>query len=319
VTLEVFSTHLAPSAQRPRVFREEMQERFSVGLSIEATAGKPLSAEVSAYCGRSLKFAALRFSAHKTSGAPLAKDTPVRLMVTLQDEGTSFIRQDGRHCELKPGQFCVIDPVRSFHIETDSIRIRTVYLDRARFISAFPEIESLTARPIDGQYGPGAIFRSMLDEMFRIASTLDDDTADSIADALPFVLATALQTIKSDSVPTASRLKMFHKQRIKRYARGSLRDPRLTARVIAGSVGLSSRYICELFSDETLSLMKWVWAERLGHCRRDLQDPALAQRAIGEIAYSWGFSDLAHFSRAFRARFSVSPREFRKTGIRTGS
>jgi AraC family transcriptional activator of tynA and feaB len=312
VALEVFSTHRAPASQRPKLFRQQMQDRFSVGLAIEATPGKPLSTEVSAYCGRSLQFASLRCSAHTASEAPLTTDKPTRLMVTLQDEGTAFIRQDGRECELPPGQFCVIDPARAFRIETNQIRIRSVYIDRGHFTSAFTQ--ELTARPVDGASGPGAIFRSMLDEMFRMASTLDEDTADSIADALPFVLATALHSLRGGTLPTASRLKSFHKQRIKRYARGSLRDPRLTTRLIAGSVNLSPRYVCELFSDEALSLMKWVWSERLSHCRRDLQDPALLHRTIGEIAYSWGFSDVAHFSRTFRSKYEVSPREFRKTG-----
>ena len=35
------------------------------------------------------------------------------------------------------------------------------------------------------------------------------------------------------------------------------------------------------------------------------------RRTIGEIALSWGFSDLTHFSRAFAQAYRVAPREFR--------
>ena len=39
--------------------------------------------------------------------------------------------------------------------------------------------------------------------------------------------------------------------------------------------------------------------------------PLNVSRSIGAIAYGWGFNDSAHFSRAFRARFDLSPREWR--------
>jgi AraC family transcriptional activator of tynA and feaB len=33
---------------------------------------------------------------------------------------------------------------------------------------------------------------------------------------------------------------------------------------------------------------------------------------IGEIAFSWGFSDHSHFTRRFRAAFGMSPGECRR-------
>jgi AraC-like DNA-binding protein len=85
----------------------------------------------------------------------------------------------------------------------------------------------------------------------------------------------------------------------------------LSADEIATGVHLSPRYVFELFSDEEMSLMKWVWSERLARCSRDLADGALRGRSISEIAYSWGFCDLSHFSRSFKQKYRLSPREFR--------
>src|SRR5262249_28167016 len=39
---------------------------------------------------------------------------------------------------------------------------------------------------------------------------------------------------------------------------------------------------------------------------------AEAHRSISEIAYRYGFCDSAHFSRTFRHRFGLPPREFRQ-------
>jgi AraC-like DNA-binding protein len=312
-SLETVSTHQAPIEQRSAFFHQQMRDRFSIGLSVQSERDKPLSAEVAAYCGRRLQFAALTISEHETFSAPIKDGRPQRLMVTMQDEGTAAIRQDGRGCELLPGQYCVVDPARPFHIETGRIRVRSVYLDRAHFIECLPQIEAVTARSIEGKTGPGAIFRAMFDEMFRLAPNLDENTADALADSMPMVLAKSLHSLNRDLLPKRrdTKLRLFHKQRIRRYARASLRDPRLDAEAIAEGVNLSLRYIFELFSDESLSLMKWVWAERLAGCKYDLESPALLGRSIGEIAYAWGFVDIAHFSHAFKQKYAVSPRAYR--------
>ena len=56
----------------------------------------------------------------------------------------------------------------------------------------------------------------------------------------------------------------------------------------------------------------YIWAQRLDAARRALCDPACAARTVSEIAFSLGFNDAAHFSRAFRARFGCSPRDVRR-------
>ena len=66
-----------------------------------------------------------------------------------------------------------------------------------------------------------------------------------------------------------------------------------------------------LFESETQSIARWIWSVRLERCHRDLADPALAGRSVTDIAFAWGFNDLAHFSRSFRARYGESPRTFR--------
>jgi AraC-like DNA-binding protein len=65
------------------------------------------------------------------------------------------------------------------------------------------------------------------------------------------------------------------------------------------------------WSGEACSISEWIWAQRLDAARRDLCDPSLRARSVSAIAFSWGFNDAAHFSRAFRARFGCSARELR--------
>ena len=48
-------------------------------------------------------------------------------------------------------------------------------------------------------------------------------------------------------------------------------------------------------------------------CVRDLQMQGVHARPITDVALSWGFGNLSHFSRVFREHTGVSPTEFRHT------
>ncbi|HEY0232202.1 MAG TPA: helix-turn-helix domain-containing protein, partial [Dokdonella sp.] len=49
----------------------------------------------------------------------------------------------------------------------------------------------------------------------------------------------------------------------------------------------------------------------------DLLDPLRQRDSIFEIAWRWGFSDPAHFSRAFKTLFGCSPRACREAQQRS--
>ena len=55
----------------------------------------------------------------------------------------------------------------------------------------------------------------------------------------------------------------------------------------------------------------WIRRRRLECCRRDLSDPAQAERPVAAIAARWGFASPGDFSRAFRAVHGLPPAEYR--------
>ena len=61
--------------------------------------------------------------------------------------------------------------------------------------------------------------------------------------------------------------------------------------------------------------MRWVWTERLKKIAKELGNPALSHLSVSSIAFDWGFSDAAHFSRAFKAAFGMTPRNFREHSL----
>lgn len=92
-----------------------------------------------------------------------------------------------------------------------------------------------------------------------------------------------------------------------------LRDPELNLNDIAAECRISLRYLHWLFEADACTPWRYVVGNRLEGCRRDLVNPAFGHRSITDIAFSWGFSNVAHFGRKCRAEFGMTPSELRAT------
>ena len=99
---------------------------------------------------------------------------------------------------------------------------------------------------------------------------------------------------------------------LKLYALGRLGDPDLNPQRVAQANYVSVRQVHRLFAGGGLSFGAWIREERLRRCRNYLADPLIAQLTISEIAGQWGYRSAAHFTRAFAARFGMTPRAFRQ-------
>jgi AraC-like DNA-binding protein len=100
--------------------------------------------------------------------------------------------------------------------------------------------------------------------------------------------------------------------RVKAYIERHLADPELSVNSIAASCAMSVRTIHRAFeSDPAGSVSDYIWARRLRHCAASLRDPIQVHRSITDVCFSWGFNSTSHFSRLFKERFGVSPREYR--------
>jgi AraC family transcriptional regulator, positive regulator of tynA and feaB len=306
------STLGAPERERLGRFERELGANFSIDLAFHHAGGRPTDAEFVGYRGRRLEFGSLRFSPHSTVPVGAARRRS-RLLISLHKGGELLVSQGGRERRVGPGDVYFIDPASPFRIETDAIRANLLFLPPEALRALVPQFDALTATPFKAHEGPGALFAAMFDELFAVAPKLTEDTADRIADALPHVFAAALGALEGERGAPLPAHKLLHKQKIRRFALEHLGESGLDANKIAEGVSLSPRYVHRLFDDEPVTLMKWVWGERLDRAHAELESPALRSRSIGEIAYGLGFRNVAHFSRAFRERFGRSPRELRRS------
>ena len=79
---------------------------------------------------------------------------------------------------------------------------------------------------------------------------------------------------------------------------------------MADACGISKRYLHELFGDTNQTVSQFIREERL-IAARDMIAGAV-RLSMAEIAYRFGFSDQAQFSRLFRAKFGMTPSDWRR-------
>ncbi|GIJ06978.1 AraC family transcriptional regulator [Micromonospora andamanensis] len=128
-------------------------------------------------------------------------------------------------------------------------------------------------------------------------------------DLLGALLAHYLDT--SNMLPPESRDRVLL-ARVHAHIERHLGDPGLSPPSIAEAHHMSVRSLHRLFNRERTTVAAWIRDRRLERCRRDLASSLAAHRPINMIAARWGFTNAAHFSRAFRSVYDMSPHEYRR-------
>lgn len=230
------------------------------------------------------------------------------VLFALQLEGHGFIEQDGRQARLNAGDFGCYLTDRSYRLAFDSpFRQVILRLPRQRLADQMPSLNQVTARAFDGKVRAGILATGFIRQMVENGGQLSDDDLGNMETVTAQMLATAMQQQRDGPSDV-------HGQRldqVKRILTDNLRDPDLDLTEVASGLGMSPRTMQRLFQTEGLSPSQWVAAQRLRNVAITLRDPAQKRRSVTDIALSWGFGDLSHFSRAFRRQFGTSARNWR--------
>lgn len=172
----------------------------------------------------------------------------------------------------------------------------------------------------DAPFGPRVSRLRTATGSGRILSGLLRATANALADLtvdhlrpveLVLIEFLALWRGEEDGQENAGRTPL---QRLHQTVEALMPDPDLSLRRVADEEGVTPRHVQKLLrsSDETFS--SYLRTRRLERCLADLTSPQHAALSIPDIYGRWGFRGSIQFSRAFRKRFGVSPRQVRRRG-----
>lgn len=305
---KVWSTAELPSKERLSYWVDAICDTF-VHLDCTPRSDAPFFGEI-----RDAPLGALRIGT-VTSAAQTVFRSPRQIarapadicFLAIHESGRCFVTQDGREAELGPGDLAFFDSTRPHELTFDgSFRQHVLHMPRPAVMQCLGRSEPFTAIRIDGGTGLGSLLAPLLRDLPGSLPLIPAALHQRIAENLLSLITTALVSIDNRTPISAAQTLA----RVKLWIETHLAET-LSAERIAGACKISVRHLNRLFAGEETSLMAHVWERRLMRCHRDLTNPLMRRRSIGEIAFAAGFLDLSHFSRVYRMRFGCTPREAR--------
>jgi len=290
--------------------------RTYIPLDCEARTSKgPFQGRIDYGEVGSIRLTQVRASAQKVrrTRAGIARGTEDKLLFSLQKSGRCNIVQDGRVAALMPGDLALYDTTRPYDLNFDGdFSQYVVSLPGEALRSQLVAPERLTARRIAGDSGIGRAVLAAIQSVMIEAPDLAEGAARPMEDALRGLLIAGVLSLPDARAVPGQTAASARRALIKAYALEHLNDPEFGVGSIAAAHGVDVSTIHRAFDGESETIGRWIWGQRLEYAHRDLRDATQRHRTLTDIAFSWGFNDMAHFSRAFKARFGQSPRDARK-------
>ncbi|MDH4554310.1 transcriptional regulator FeaR [Pseudomonas sp. BN417] len=236
----------------------------------------------------------------------------------VQRSGRAQLRQGGESIELAPGDMALMDSARACEIVPHGlIEHASFHLSREEVCRHMPE-----SRPKFGKLSQhcasGRVLRTLVEQI--CGGELDDcaglEEGDALQEALIALLA---PTLRQQQGHPGSESDGSHIAGLRSMARQlidqSLSEPGLTPLSLAKQLNISVRQLYRLFEEQGDSVCRFIQRSRLKRSAADLSNPRLRNESITDIAFRWGFTDSAHFSRTFKKHFEQSPREYRASAF----
>lgn len=309
-----FTTESYPAHQRVSAWRGTL-ERLSLHVRRIDSHAHVHGTVSSAVSPQGLTFARISSGPQELSYQNANRSGAICLSLHL--EGEAVLVDEARETSIDSGDI-VFGPTGAsggLSLQSD-FRQLLVTIPREVFRSRLPTPLSLKVGRLPGDCGIGRVFSGMLES---VADKIDRLTAAQLRPieiALSEFLVSNLADAQLDAT-LPDRLggignEATHLHHVSQHIENRLSDPGLCVDAVADHIGVSTRYLQKLFESTGETFTHYVRLRRLERCRVDLVNPLFAHLSIGDICFRWNFSDAAHFSRAFREQYRVSPREYRR-------
>lgn len=252
---------------------------------------------------------------HRTAEHIRSSPEPL-YVVMFQIEGDSVFSQAGSSAALAPGDYTVSTSTVPFSWAFEGDFTVLMLRFPQAFIDAPPQsFLPLLGRALRPEDGFGRHLSPFVQSVARDTDLLRGPVGRRVAQNLVDLFTTSfLAHLGAAGEGGGDATPLF--QRLTGYISEHLGDAQLDPAGIAAANYISTRYLQAIFQEHGTTVSSWVRERRLAGARREIGDPLLRERPIGEVAERWGFLDQAYFSRVFRQAFGESPKQWRARATR---
>jgi AraC-like DNA-binding protein len=217
---------------------------------------------------------------------------------------------------VRPGEVALFDLARPVeNLVTDSSSLRLMLPREA--------VDGLVAGGRLAQHGArleggaAAVLATFMEALLRNLPVLEVAQAAAMERAAVDLVAACLAPSRDGLARAAPAIDASLLLRARAHIEARLGDATLEPDGVARALGLSRSTLYRLFA-HLGGVAGYIQARRLARVKALLADRGQTQR-ISDLAYRYGFTDEAHFSRAFRRTYGLSPREWRAERAAAGA
>jgi AraC-like DNA-binding protein len=225
--------------------------------------------------------------------------------------GCAGVEQKGREAWVTPDQWSIYDTTDSYAV-ANPVRVEhlIVMLPKHRLVERGLSLDPLMARRLGGSGGVARLALATMRSAYRELPGMSEAAARGVGDAITQFVH--LSMLDLAGIGTAMTQREALRERIKQHVSEHLGDARLSVDGIAHALNCSRRHLYNAFSEEPDGVAGYILLRRLETCRKSFDDRANDHRSITDIALSFGFTSMAHFSRVFRTHLGVPPSDYRR-------
>lgn len=241
-----------------------------------------------------------------------------QVFVNLQLTGHCVASQGGRTCVVPAGGFALFDTTSVYDLEfvedpeVREWRVLSFRVPREKLVPLLANPHEAMSVSHDAREGGiASIVASTMVSTWKNLGDLDAAGADAAETAYIAVLAAAAGGNDRGRDTGRTSLDATLRASINRYLAANLRTLNdLSAARTARRFGISVRKLHSLYSATERSYAQTLMALRIEACAKELATGS-GRLSLTDTATRWGFCDLSHLNRVFRARFGCLPREYR--------
>jgi AraC-like DNA-binding protein len=241
-----------------------------------------------------------------TRGPAVAARGADQMLINLQIEGSVNTDSAGRCARREAGDVTISDYARPFHSVATDYKILIVHLARESVPAALLALEPHGLLFPRGS-GAARLIGAAMQELYAQADDLTVSEAEAAIEGI-VALTTAFARARlagdeTDHVKSRRRAALD-------YIDAHLGNAQLGPDEIADAANLSRASLYRLLAAEG-GIRAVLLKRRLDEALRLMLDDNKGERSLKKIVKCCGFGGTSQFSRAFRARFGVPPRQYR--------
>lgn len=235
------------------------------------------------------------------------------LFVCHLSSGQLALEQAGREVVMEAGDMTLLDPHLPYEGRFSAgTKLLVLKAPRRALEARVGKTADIIMRPMKPTEAEHSFTSGFLGMLSVHTGRLGIAAAETIKTQTLDLVAVSLAKTREGVRPYLSSARTCALLHLHAVIEARLNDPALEPNTIAAAAGVSVRYANALLAQEGTSIVRLIQSRRLERCRRSLNDPLQSHRSVSEIASAWGFVDMTHFSRRFKAAYGILPSELRK-------